>query len=264
MTKYWTYFTVVFKDWFAYKADVFLGMIFNIIFFGVSFAIWTAVYREGGISQIGSFTLVNTITYYFITSIIFRFDASDQAFLGDLIWSGDLTNDLVRPYNARIISILDSLVGVLMNVLFFLPVAAIILLFAHSYIQLPTGANFIYFIIAICFGMLVNLSFFLIIHALTFHYGDQEASLDLLMYVVQFLAGATIPLAFFSGKFLAFLNLLPFKYIFYNPIAIYLGKMSVHDIVLSYLGALIWSGIFYAIFYLVFKSGLKKYTGIGR
>lgn len=264
MKKYWTYFTVAFNDWMAYRMDVFLGMTFNIIFFAVSFAIWTSVYREGGLSQIGGFSLVDTITYYFLGSIIWRFDASTETILGDMIWNGHLTNDIIRPINARIVAILDAMTGVATNVLLFIPVAVVIILFAHNYLQLPTGANLVYFAVSLLLGMVVNLTFFLIIHALTFHFGDQEASMDLLDFITKFLAGATVPLIFLPSYLHRILEYLPFKYIFNNPINIYLGKMSSIQILDSFLGAVIWSGIFYLIFYLVYKSGLKKYTGTGR
>ncbi len=264
MKKYQTYFRTTLREYFVYKADVFLGMIFNIIFFAVSFAIWASVYREGNISQIAGFSLVDTITYYFITSIIWRFDASEETFLGDMIWNGYLTNDLIRPINARIMSILDAFSGVLVNVLLFIPIGLAIILVAHKYLTLPTSANLLYFIISLLLGMVVNLAFFLIVHALTFHYGDQEASFDLLDFITKFLAGATVPLMFLPGKLRIVLEYLPFKYIFNDPINIYLGKMDVRQIYYSFAGAIIWSVAFYVIFYKVYKSGFKKYTGIGR
>jgi ABC-2 type transport system permease protein len=264
MKKYWTYFIIELKVFFSYKADVFLGMLFNLIYFGVSFAVWTAVYREGGVSEIGSFALNDTITYYFLTAIIFRFDTVDEIFLGEMVWNGDFTNDLIRPYSTRLIHFIDGLSGVFVNFSLFIPVVLLIIMWAHQYLELPTATNLVYFIIALLLGFFVNTMFNLLIQSLTFHFGDQDANITLLDFLVKFLAGATIPLAFLPNKIMWLVNLLPFKYIFYNPIAIYLGKMNPTEIWQSFVGAVVWSLLFYLIFRVVFNTGLRKYTGIGR
>lgn len=264
MKKYWTYFIVAIKYFYAYKADISIGMFFNIIYFGVSFAVWTAVFREGGISDIGSFNLAETITYYFLVAIVFRFDVVDEIILGYMVWSGDFTNDLIRPYNTKVAYFLDAVSAVITNFSLFIPVIIVMIIFARSYIQLPTLANLIYFIVALILGFFVNAFFNLIVQALTFHYGDQDANVGLIDFIVKFLAGATIPLAFLPERILGVVNILPFKYIFYNPIAIYLGKMSTIQIWQSFAGAVVWALIFYFIFRLVFNRGLYKYTGVGR
>jgi len=264
MKKYWTYLKIELKVFFSYKADVFLGTFFNLIYFAVSFAVWTAVYREGGISDIGSFSLRDTITFFFLIAIIFRFDTVDEIFLGEMIWNGDFTNDIIRPYSTKLVHFIDGVSGVVTNFSLFIPVALILVLGSHQYLEAPTIVNLVYFIVALILGFLVSTIFNLLIQSLTFHYGDQVANISLLDYITKFLAGATIPLAFLPNKMMWLVNILPFKYIYYNPIAIYLGKMNPTEIWQSFLGAIIWSIIFYFIFKVVFNTGLKKYTGVGR
>ncbi len=264
MKKYWRYFITNFKLNTAYKADFITGLFIDIVFFFISFALWKTIYSEGNINTIGSYNLRDTITYFFATSIIFRLEVSGSIYLGWQIWSGYFTNDLTKPWNIPFISILDVLAEKSLVVLLYVPMLLIIYFSAKNYLILPDLSHLLLFIVTTLIGMAVAISFNLIIHAMTFFFGDQDANVELVNYVGNFFAGAMIPLTFLPFYLYKLTTFLPFKYIFYVPIEVFLGKLTLNEIFINWGVALLWITGFYIIFRVAYKKGLRHYTGTGR
>jgi len=262
--KYLSFFKSSLKNEFAYKADFILSMLVNSVFFFIYYAVWQAVYKNSGITEINSFTLSTTITYYLITSLIFRIDVSDFVFMGWSVWSGEFTNDLIKPWSPKIIHALWPISDVIISFLLYLPVMFVIYVFTSQYIQLPSALNLVYFLIALGFSVIFSLVINLGLHSLVFFFGDQDSNIGLVNYVIAFAAGAFFPLAFLPHTLNKIFLALPFKYIFDVPVNIYLGRLSSADIFKGWLSLVVWIVIFYALFCMLYSKGLKRYTGTGR
>lgn len=262
--KYWVYFRTSFHNTLAYKADFIIYIIANMVFFFIYFALWKNIYSASGATEINTYSLTQTITYYFVTSFIFRLDPTFRMYLNDMIWTGMFTNDLIKPWNAILADIVYTFNELILNFLLYLPFCLFIFIVAFQYINLPGAANLIYFFITVVLGAFLAISFYEIIHALCFHFGDQEANISLVSYIVAFLAGGFFPLAFLPEKLKMIFEILPFKFLFDVPANIYLGKLSNLEIFTSWIQMLLWTGLFFTIFYIIYKTGIKKYTGTGR
>lgn len=264
MRKYWAYFITVIKVNTAYKADYFLSLILDAVFFFISFALWKAIFTEGNLQTIDTYSLRDTVTYFFVTAILFRLDASDSIYLGSTIWNGFFTNDLIKPWSITLVSIMDALADKFFTIIMFVPVAILIFISAHHYIILPQWPNLIMFIVSVILAFFMMMTFNLTIHALTFRFGDQDANIELFNYIAIFLAGATFPLSFLPTHIFAIFNLLPFKNVFFVPIQIFLGKMPIDQIYQGWFETIIWTIAFYLIYKIIYKKGVKLYTGTGR
>lgn len=264
MNKYWVYFMVSFKNTLAYKADFIIFIIANMIFFFIYFALWKNIYTSSGITEISNYSLSQTITYYFIVALIFRFDPVDSMYLGQTIWNGNFTNDLIKPWNAIFVDIVYTFNELLFSALLYIPFGLFIFATAHQYINISSPVNLIYFLITLILSVFLAMSFYYIIHAFCFHFGDQNANLGLISYIVAFLAGAFFPLAFLPGALKTVFYLMPFKFLFDVPTNIYLGKLTQVEIFSSWGQMILWTILFFSIFYVVYKTGIKKYTGTGR
>jgi ABC-2 type transport system permease protein len=264
MKKYLAYFNVTLKDSVAYKADIILGLIIDVVFFFISFALWKTIYSEGGISQIDTYSLKDTITYYFIAAIIFRFDVANSIYLNWMIWSGYFTNDLIKPWNIPLVNIIGVIADRGLVFILYIPIMLIILLFTHSYIQFPIGINILFFTISLAIAFFLNCFFNLIFHSLAFKFGDQDANIEFFTYIGMLLAGGVFPLAFLPESIKHIFNILPFKFLFSFPIEVLLGKVSMADIMTGWITAILWTVCFYLIFIKIYRNGLKYYTGTGR
>lgn len=264
MKKYLSYFKTNFYAESAYKADFFIDIASSIVFFFVFYFIWTSVYQNGNISNIGTFSLSATITYYFITSLIYRMEPGEYMYLNNEIWNGWLTNEIIRPYSARLIYVISALAPMSVIMLLYLPVAAVMIIFASQYIVLPSLLMFALFLVSLALGFLLSMSMNLIIHTLCFFYGDQGSNITLLNYIISILGGGIFPLSFLPAKVFAIINFLPFKFLFFVPANVFLGKMGVSEILYSWLNVSVWIITFFAIYYFLFQKGLKNYTATGR
>lgn len=264
MKKYWRYFITMLKLNTAYKADYIFSLFADTIFFFISFALWRIIFSEGNLTQINTYSLQDTITYFFVTSILFRLEVSNSIFLGWQIWSGFFTNDLIKPWSIYGISVIDTIAEKFFITTLYIPVLAVIFFVAHQYIQLPSGQNLIFFLISVVLAFFLGVTFNLIFHALTFFYGDQDANIELINYLALFFAGAFFPLAFLPHKLYLVFQALPFKNIFFVPIEIFLGKLPPEKIYSSWLETILWIIAFYLTFKILYKRGLKYYTGTGR
>ena len=262
--KYWVYFQTSFHNTLAYKADFIIYIIANMVFFFIYFALWKNIYSVSDATEINTYSLTQTITYYFVTSFIFRLDPIGSMYLNETIWTGNFTNDLIKPWNAVLIDIVYTLNELLLNFLLYLPFCLFIFIVAFQYIGLPSVVNLIYFLITVVLGIFLAISFYEIIHAFCFHFGDQDANIGLVGYIVAFLAGGFFPLAFLPGKLKVVFEILPFKFLFDVPANIYLGKLTMLEILSSWGQMILWIVVFFTIFYVIYKTGLKKYTGTGR
>lgn len=264
MKKYLQYFKTTYKMATTYKPDFLLSQFSDIIFFTVFFTLWTAIFKTRGGGEIVAYSLTNVITYYFATEFIFRFDITNSLYLSQQIWNGWLTNDLIKPYSVTVVTIIDALAEKALVILLCLPVFGIVYLFAHEFIVFPSLIYCAYFLITILLALFMNVFFNLIFHALTFRYGDQDASIQLVNYIAIFLGGGFFPLSFLHGTIGQIFSILPFKYLFFVPAEIFLGKISPSEILRSWFAIIIWTLLFFGIYYLIYKKGLKYYTGTGR
>jgi len=264
MGKYWASFKTAFRGESAYKLDMLIAVGVNIAFFFVFFYVWRAVYSNGGVDQINTYTLSNTITYYFITSIIFRLDPSAAIYLNWEVWDGSFTNELVRPYSAKLIYMVYAVATMLFQAVMHLPFIAIMLVFARSYIIFPSLEMFGFFLVSLLLSALLYLAINMLLHSLALRFGDQDANILLFNYIIAFLAGGIIPLNFLPTGAYNFLNLLPFKALFFVPCSVFLQKMPTTQIYASWLQSVFWIAIFFGLYYFVFQNGLKRYAGTGR
>ncbi|MCX6809151.1 MAG: hypothetical protein NTZ65_00115 [Candidatus Berkelbacteria bacterium] len=264
MKKYLKYFLTNFHEEATYKADFIFYIGSEVVFFVVFYFIWTNVYAKGGVTDISTFSLSATITYYFLTSLLFRLNPKQAIYLNRSIWNGELTNEISKPYSVTLIYIVSSLSLMALEMIAYLPFAAIILIFVSKYIIFASVVNLLLFLASAVLASLLGITLYLFLHSLCFHFGDQDANLTLIDYLISFLGGALFPLRFLPVNLYQAFSYLPFKFLFDFPANVYLGKVSSSDLRIGFTEAFLWILIFSALYYFSFQSGLKKYAAVGR
>lgn len=264
MKKYITYFKLSLQMNMTYKIGFLFYVGVNIVFFFIQFALWKSIYQDNGIQNINSYTLSNLVTYYFMTSFIFQFKPDSAIYLNDDIWSGYLTNDLIRAWSPIWAQAFYAFSETVMQVLAFLPFWVIILFYAHSYLSFPGGLMLLAFAVTLLLVYFMALFFYDCVHALGFFFGDQNSNIGLITAITVFLGGGIFPLALLPSGFRAITDVLPFKYFFSVPVDIYLGKYDWPQIFMAWGWIIFWLLLFYFIFTTMFRRGLKHYTATGR
>ena len=210
----------------AYRFDLATALLFSLMMMGLLHALWSAVYREAA----GLALPVGGTLTYICLGQAFSFTRQGQhraiERVSQAIRTGDIGIDLLRPadFQARLLAesagafavetLLVSLPAYLLARLAFGIAAPASPLAALGFAVSLLGA----FLLAFALNFLVIVLAFWTTSTFGLVYARKA--------IVDVLAGAIIPLAFFPGWLRDLALALPFRGIAYTPLSIYLGTIA--------------------------------------
>ncbi|MEO1563216.1 MAG: ABC-2 family transporter protein [Pseudomonadota bacterium] len=227
-----------------------IGALINVV---ARVAIWTSVYDEQ--SSVSGVELNQMVTYSIIgTCLLLTWDSGlTIRDLGAEIRSGHIANKLLLPYQFPLFSLALQFGARVHYVLTTgLPVIILVSLFTGL---LPPASMFALglFIIscAISFAILFSLS---TIFALICFWLFNAISAELMLRgILVLLSGELVPLWFFPEGLARVVENLPFCWITFYPMAIYLGEIDHGAAVLTVAGGLIWVSVLLSILFLLWR-----------
>jgi ABC-2 type transport system permease protein len=107
-------------------------------------------------------------------------------------------------------------------------------------------------------GFLVTVSFFMVIYGLTFFTISPSGLRILITSVVEFFAGAIIPIPFFPEKVQRVLEILPFASMQNVPLRIYSGSMTDEQMIKAVVLQFVWLIVLVIIGKLLCRFAEKK------
>lgn len=150
----------------------------------------------------------------------------------DSIVSGTIAYELCRPVRIYHMWFSRSLANrIARAILRCLPI-----LFVAAFLPAPYGLgapksafHFFLFLITLVMGLLVTTAFCMLVYALTFFTISPQGLRIFFTSLVEFFAGAVIPLPFFPAKLQAIMELLPFAAMQNVALRIYSGSMTTAE-----------------------------------
>jgi ABC-2 type transport system permease protein len=209
----------------AFRLRYFTGIVTYLLNVTVYYFIWSAVYSAG--HPIGGYTLAQMITYVSVGWIIRSFytNTIDQEMAYEVI-EGKIAMDFIKPVSIQWMWIARAMgESAFRLILLTLPTAVVVgLVFP---VQAPaSGKNFALFLVSV-------LGSFFLMGAINFMIGTCAVPLKSILalirakfWLIELLSGLLVPMTFFPEKAQHVLAWLPFEYIAYAPLQIYLGKLS--------------------------------------
>ena len=216
---------VGFVNTLAYRLRYFTGIVTYFIYVSVYYFIWKAIYEHS--ASIEGFDFAHLLTYIGVGWIIrsFYFNNIDQD-LAYQVMEGRLAMDLIKPVNIQLMYVARA-AGESVFRLALLTVPTAVVLFLVYPLRLPAS-----FGDAGAFLVSVVLSF-LIVAAINFAVGTFALRLQSILgllrakfFLLELFSGLLLPMTFFPHIFQKILGVLPFQYISYVPMLIYLGKLN--------------------------------------
>ncbi|OGD67892.1 hypothetical protein A3F08_03230 [Candidatus Berkelbacteria bacterium RIFCSPHIGHO2_12_FULL_36_9] len=264
MNKYWVAFKTNLETHLEYRLNLFLQTIGVLIFFIGLIILWTAIYN--GKTTIGDFTLNEMITYLFLSGIIYGYGLYTSA--GDemdfwIKW-GTLSPWLTKPFSVPIYWFIFDLTRRFFNLIAGLIAFFILFIFISKYLILDVSilTVFLVFFTMILGGILSYLIFYPI-SLLAFWIEQTWGIRFVLRTIVNLFTGAIIPLSLLPGLLQKIILVLPFKYIIYFPVQIFLGKIPTSQIVYEIMIELVWILLLLTISIIVYNNGVRRYTAVG-
>jgi viologen exporter family transport system permease protein len=215
-----------FQTQLVYRAQLWASLFGDLFQVLAAISIWVAVYS--GRSDVGGVTLRDMITYSILASLLFAWNWPRFVNLvGQQIKSGDVTVFLLKPLSYPLM-LLGGECGNLAHAWLTRVVPITLLLGAIYGIQPP--ASVFHGLLAVIFllvGFLMLFSMALIAGLIAFWLMSVFALEWILRSLITFLAGSIIPLWFYPPAIRPIVEALPFSFVAYHPMAVYLGKLDV-------------------------------------
>ncbi len=216
---------VGFVNTLAYRLRYYTGIVTYFIYVSVYYFIWKAIYEHS--ATIEGFDFPQLLTYVAVGWIIrsFYYNNIDQE-LAMAVSEGKLATELIKPVNLQGMYVAQALGESVFRLAMLTLPTAVVLHLVYP-LRRPAGLlNFAAFLVS------VVLSFF-IVAGINFAVGTFAIRLKSILgllrakyFLLELFSGLLLPLSFFPQVFQKALALMPFQYISYVPVLIYLGKIE--------------------------------------
>lgn len=227
-----------------------IKILFNVL-------LWSSIFATNS-KNIAGFSLKQIIAYYVISQFIVRIvSTSIDRQLSREIARGQIMNRLLRPvdlfYEGMFKSFGDSMWTVVFEVIPLLILAVLFLDFNLN----AKFVTWIYFLISLIISFYINYSINFLAGLSAVWLKGSEGVIHAKDFVSMITSGAIIPLSFFVGFAMTLISLLPFKFIVYIPMIIFLEKGNVSNVVVLLGQGIIWCMALTVLCRLCYKSALK-------
>ena len=243
----------------AYRLRYYTGIVTYFIYVSIYYFIWKAIYEHS--AKIEGFDFKQLLTYVAVGWIIrsFYYNTIDQE-IANQVMEGKLAMDLIKPVNTQFMYVSKAF-GESVFRLAMLTLPTAVLLAVVFPLRLPAGIlNFAAFVVS---GFL---SFF-IVAGINFCVGTFAIRLKSILgllrakyFLLELFSGLLIPISFFPQVFQKALAFMPFQYISYVPVLIYLGKLQGLEILKALAVQLFWVFAMLALGDLLWHWSSRKIT----
>ena len=212
-----------------------------------------------GISSITTYYLLQLI----VSSLLIAHIEEEVAVYD--IQEGNLASYILKPfsyflrkfYSEFSYRIFQGAIGLIVISILFLFYGSFFII-SHSLVVLLLSM-----IIAL-FAYFISFTYKMTLGIISFWLIDIQGLFQLSEMMLFMFAGFIVPLYFFPKWLEIFTYFLPFPYIVYFPIIAFLGKLSVMELLRVIGIQIIWIAILGGIYSVLWKNGIKKFSGVGQ
>lgn len=250
----------------AYKWNLVMSSLMDIFRIVAEIAFWKILFDATSGNAINGYDFNSIITYY-----IFMFIIGTVMNVGDIgnkiandIKDGALNNLIIRPINYIGYYFSEALsqkfVQLLIVVITFVPV----FIMQASNISIGiTLEQLLLFPTILILSLILNFLINVIISLLVFWLTEVTSFFFLKDILLDFLSGRVFPIDLLPKFILNVFGVLPFMYCTFFPITILTKGMTNEEFFYGFFMQIIWVAILYIIIKLLWKLGIKKYSGTG-
>lgn len=232
-----------------YRANFYMS-IFNIfIKVFATTMLWQSLYASLGVTSYRGYVL-SDIVVYSIASIglaqtLSWWDGPQGEMLGH-VRSGKIAIYLLRPMSYLSYMFYSTLGDYVVNFLFY-TIPIMFLGFLVNGFSIEHCQQIVYFFVMICLSAVLLFLINFCIGLIAFITLDLRGILHLVHGVIFLLSGQFIPLTFYPSLLRGIVSILPFRYIFYYPLALLLGQEE-----------LTFKAVLLVVFWIVIVYGLVQ------
>lgn len=263
LNKYLGLMKVGFKVALAYRFHSVVTLIMTPISLIVYYFLWKSIFSYTGETIIRGFTFEALVGYYVLSMIIafFTWSQADKWLEHD-IRHGHLIFKLLQPV-AHVVHefVIELGMHSYTVVLELIPVFAI----GYFFFYLPIAAlpNIVLFCISLAMAAILYFQFSYFLGLSAFWLKRIDGIRRMRSPLIAFLSGGILPLSFFPVWYTNFHHLLPFQYMRYVPIMIYLNEIPMNNMFMLMFGQFVWIILLGLLIKVIWNKGYKKFSGVG-
>lgn len=251
----------------AYRANFICFLLGEIMSCFIMFFVWKAVFMSTESSTFMGFSMEDMVVYLFITFLTGYLTYSDGTYaIASEIRDGSIAMRMIKPCSFDMCFLFQELGNKIFNVIvIFLPIVVGV----EAYRWIITGAcqfNIVYFllyIVSLVMAYLISFYFNVSYGFMAFYLKNLWGADILKEVIVNFLSGATIPLAFMPPLLADILGFLPFSSLSYTPVMIYMGMYSPSQIAAKMLLQVFWLTAMILLSKAVWNHAVKRLCSQG-
>jgi len=245
----------------AYRLNFFLEVIAPVlVFFFVQYNLWSAIYGSDPNLMIKGYSKTQMISYFGWTLIVGMISRGHM--------SGNIAEDIrLGRISAHLVYPFDFWKYHFANFLGFQGIQLFIATITFSVLaifDIISAPSFIHLFSAVIYCLYVSIFWFVIqflIGILAFWLSETWILRVIFNLITAFLAGTYFPLEIYPSWFQEIMKVLPFSYIQYYPVKIFMGDLSL--LPKSFLIISIWIIPVILITKLAWSRGVRRYTAAG-
>lgn len=248
----------------AYRLSFFLYRLRNVMSFLTMYFLWFAILPQNG--TFAGYDRQMMLTYIFGTSLVSTFVMTSRSqAIGNEINEGNLSNYLLRPMNYFSFWFARDMGDKLVNALFGVFELGLLFYFLKPPLFLQTDPFILGLLsIAVVLGI-INYFFISVgLGMIGFWSRDIWAPRFIFYSVLIFFSGGLFPLDLLPNAIRTIFQALPFAYLLYFPVKVYLGQIPLQQILIGLVVSFGWTFLLYFLVNRLWKKGLKLYTAYGR
>ncbi|MDX2473584.1 MAG: ABC-2 family transporter protein [Candidatus Krumholzibacteria bacterium] len=247
---YFYFIRLAFLKFLAYRMRYYTGVVSYTVFVTGHYYVYSALFAsavaESATGKIGGLSLSEMITYVAISwigrSFYFNGIARD---LARMVQEGEIAVMLIKPFHVQSVMMFEAVGESAFRLLMFtLPIMVVIVpLFDIQ--GPPDPMLYFWTFVSFCLALVIYSQLNFMLGCLAFAMKNIQGVLRTKMVSMDFLTGVVVPFTFFPDWFQMVMNYLPFQYISYVPVTIYLGKRQGAALQEALLVQLAWAiGLF--------------------
>lgn len=233
----------------------------------ITFFLWSTIFSDPSTNVFG-YDRVKILTYVFALMMVRALVLSARAVdVSSDIAEGNLSNYLVKPVSYFKYWFTRDIASKVLNLGFAaIEFSALFLILKPAFYLQSDIYVLLAFAISIVIATFIYFFILFIISAVPFWAPELGWASQFLVAIViiEFLSGALFPIDVLPTAIQNAVMSLPFPYLIYFPIQVYLGKITGAAQIQGFIISIVWALILWQIMRHVWGKGLKAYQAFGR
>lgn len=262
--KYFRVFANTWSETLSYRLNFVMWRFRTVLQLLTMYFLWSTLIPTNG--SLFGYSQSQMLTYILGTSLISSIvTATRTAELGEQINNGDLSNFLLKPINYMKYWFARDLGDKAMNLTFCMVEISLLIVIFRPPLFFQTDPTFLFLTLISCLISMMMYFFFNYLLGLFGFWSNEIWGPRFIFWIlIGFFGGSLFPLDILPGPVFEVLKLLPFTYLLYFPLKIYLGQLGISTIIEGLLISSVWTILLYFTVQFVWKKGLKLYGAEGK